>query len=265
MRIASRGSRASNWGDWIPTIKWKTYFSNELSFDVKPLPSGVSLVGDFAIEAVADRREIKANEAVNITITVSGDGNFEDIKSFKPSMDEVAVFDEKIVIEGKKLTQKIAFVSDRDFTIPSFSLRYFDPETKEVKEVSTKEIKIDVINELLKEELVIKKEERASVGQTQTAAAVKEYDTLTLILIFIGGVVAGIAIMLYKPRFSSAKKVKEGSIKDPKILLTKLLPYKDDREVAEIVEILEKNIYSSEKIEVDKKALKELLKRYGIS
>ncbi|MDY0124059.1 BatD family protein [Sulfurimonas sp.] len=265
MRIASRGSRASAWGDWIPTIKWKTYFSNELSFDVKPLPSGVSLVGDFAIEAVADKREIKANEAVNITITVSGDGNFEDIKSFKPSMDEVAVFDEKISIEGKKLTQKIAFVSDRDFTIPSFSLRYFDPETKEVKEVSTKEIKINVTNELSKEELVIKKEERASVGQTQGASVSKEYDMLTLVFIFIGGVAAGIAIMLYRPNFSFEKKAKEGSIKDPKILLTKLLPYKDDREVAEIVEILEKNIYSSEKIEVDKKALKELLKRYGIS
>jgi len=266
MRIASRGSRASAWGDWIPTIKWKTYFSNELSFDVKPLPSGVSLVGDFAIDAVVDKREIKANEAVNITINVSGDGNMEDIKSFKPVMDDVAVFDEKISIEGNKLTQKIAFVADRDFTIPSFSLRYFDPKTKEIKEIFTKEIKIDVINEQPKEELIVKKEESATDNEAQTTApAGKEYDMLTLILIFIGGVVAGVAIMLYRPNLNFEKKAKEGSIKDPKILLTKLLPFKDDREVAEIVEILEKNIYSNEKIDIDKKALKELLKRYGIN
>lgn len=263
MRIASRGSRASSWGDWIPTVKWKTYFSNELSFDVKPLPSGVSLVGDFAIEAIVEKSQIKANEAVNITINVSGEGNLEDIKSFKPEMDDVAVFDEKIVIEGNKLTQKIAFVADRDFTIPSFSLRYFDHETKEVKEVSTKEIKIDVINEQIKEELVVKKEE-AVAEYEEHAAPSKEYDTLTLVFIFIGGVVVGVVSMLYKPYFSSAKKSKEGSIKEPKILLTKLLPFKEDKEVCEIVEILEKNIYSHQKIEIDKKALKELLKKYEI-
>ncbi len=263
MRIASRGSRASAWGDWIPTIKWKTYFSNELSFDVKPLPSGVSLVGDFAIEAVADKREIKANEAVNVTINVRGDGNLEDIKSFKPKMDDVAVFDEKIAIEGKTLTQKIAFVAQRDFVIPSFSLRYFDPHAKEVKEVFSKEIKIDVTNEQAKEELVVKKEEAVATNEAQTASVKKEYDTLVLVLIFIVGVAAGIAIMFYKPYFSSAKKAKDGSIKDPKILLTKLLPFKDDREVAKIIEILERNIYSHEKIDVDKKAIKELLKKYG--
>ncbi|MGE4419879.1 MAG: BatD family protein [Sulfurimonas sp.] len=263
MRIASRGSRTSSWGDWIPTIKWKTYFSNELSFDVKPLPSGVSLVGDFAIKAIVDKSQIKANEAVNLTLQVEGEGNFEDIKSFKPQMEDVAVFDEKIVIEGKKLTQKIAFVADRDFTIPSFSLRYFDPQTKEVKEVSTKEIKIDVINEQIKEELVVKKEEAVAVHETHALPA-KEYDMFTLVFIFIGGVAAGVLIMLYKPYLASAKKSKGGSIKEPKVLLAKLLAFKDDKEVAQIVEILEKNIYSADKIEVDKKVLKELLKKYKI-
>lgn len=263
MRIASRGSRASSWGDWIPTIKWKTYFSNELSFDVKPLPSGVNLVGDFAIKAIAQKSQIKANEAVNLTLEVEGEGNLEDIKSFKPDMEDVAVFDEKIVIEGKKFTQKIAFVADRDFTIPSFSLRYFDPQTKEIKEIATKEIKIDVINEQIKEELVVKKEESVATHETHAAPA-KEYDTLTLVFIFISGIAVGVVSMFYKPYFSSAKKSKKGSIKEPKILLTKLLPFKDNKEVAEIVEILEKNIYSGQKIEVDKKALKELLKKYKI-
>jgi len=264
MRIASRGSRASAWGDWIPTIKWKTYFSNELSFDVKPLPSGISIVGDFTIDAVVDKREVKANEAVNVTISVSGDGNLEDVKSFKPEIDNAAVFDEKITVEGKKLTQKLAFVAERDFTIPSFTLRYFDPKSKEIKEVSTKEIKIDVTNERKNEELVIKKEEAFSMNEAKTATETKENDMFTLVLVFVGGAVFGILAMLYRPYFGFAKKSKKESIKEPKVLLAKLLPFKDDKEVAEIVEILERNIYSDEKTEIDKKALKELLKRYKI-
>jgi hypothetical protein len=56
MRVASRSSREDSWGAWIPTIKWKTYFSNELEFSVKALPSGVDLVGNFTIKATPDNK-----------------------------------------------------------------------------------------------------------------------------------------------------------------------------------------------------------------
>lgn len=39
----------------------------------------------------------------------------------------------------------------------------------------------------------------------------------------------------------------------------------EDKDVAKIVEALEKNIYHGEKIEIDKKVLKNTLKRYEIS
>jgi hypothetical protein len=260
MRIASRGSRASSWGDWIPTIKWKTYFSNELEFDVKPLPSGVNLVGDFSIKAFVDKSEIKANEAIDLTLEVEGAGNLEDIKSFKPDIKDVAVFDEKISIEGKKLTQKLAFVADRDFVIPSFSLRYFDLKTKEIKEIFTKEIKINVLNQKTKEEIKVQKEPIQEVAATTQKA---EQDGVTLAFVFIGGLIFGVILMLFKPH-SLAKKQKSGTIKEPRVLLVKLLPFRDDKDVAEIVDVLERNIYSGEKIEVDKKTLREVLKRYEI-
>ncbi|MFA7610455.1 MAG: BatD family protein [Sulfurimonas sp.] len=262
MRIASRGSRASSWGDWIPTIKWKTYFSNELAFNVKPLPSGVNLVGDFKISAIVDKRSIKANEAINVTISIEGDGNLEDIKSFKPDMEDVAVFDEKIAIEGKKLTQKLVFVAERDFIIPSFSLKYFDLKTKEIKEIFTKEIEIDVLNEKAKEKLKVKKEPEPmqKVALTQKS----EHDNFTLVLVFIVGLILGALLMLFKP-LSITKKPKSGTIKEPRVLLVKLLPFREDKDVAKIVEALEKNIYHGEKIEIDKKVLKNTLKRYEIS
>jgi hypothetical protein len=262
MRVASRGSREDSWGAWIPTIKWKTYFSNELDFSVNALPSGVDLVGNFTIKATADKKDIKANEALNVTIEVEGEGNLEDVKSFKQSLDGVAVFDEKIVIEGNKLTQKIAYVAERDFVIPPFVLRYFDPKTKEIKSVATKEIKIKVKNSKAVEELNIKKEPSLSV-ESETKASKSGYDIVSLAIAFVAGLLLGILAVMLKP-WRGAKKEKNLSIKEPKVLLGKLLPYKDDKEVGEIVEILEKNIYSGQKLEIDKKRLKEVLRRYNI-
>ncbi len=262
MKIASRSSREDSWGAWIPTIKWKTYFSNELEFDVKALPSEVELVGNFKIKSSADKKEIKANEALNVTIEVEGDGNLEDIKSFKQSIEGVAVFDEKIAIEGKKLTQKIAYVAERDFVIPPFVVRYFDPVTKEIKEVATKEISIKVKNEKTIEELNIQKEPSSSL-KNDVAATQGGYDSVLLVVAFVAGLLFGALAMMLKP-WRGAKKEKSLSIKEPKVLLGKLLPYKDDKDVNEIVEILEKNIYSSQKLEIDKKRLKEVLKRHDI-
>ena len=61
------------------------------------------------------------------------------------------------------------------------------------------------------------------------------------------------------------KREKTFSIKDPKILLVKLMPFSDDADVQSLVDVLEKNLYSNAKLELDKKLLKECLKKYSIS
>jgi len=262
MRIASRSNKADSWGAWIPTIKWKTYFSNELDIDVKPLPSGLDLVGDFSITARADTKVINANEAVNVKVEVLSNGNLEDIKSFKPTIEGVSAFDEKIVIKGTKLTQNIALVGEKDFVIPPFSLKYFDPETKKIKTISTKEIAVKVKNEKAKEKLTIKRDDEASVEPN--TALNNGFSKSMIIIIFFIGLASGVLIMLLKPwsRFKTEKRI---SIKEPKILLMKLLPFKDNEDVKDIVDILEKSLYSKKKLEYDKKALKEIMKKYDIS
>ncbi len=262
MRIASRAHVRDSWGSWIPKIKWKTYFSNELNIDVKALPEGVDLVGNFSILATADKSEINPNEALNLSIEVLGSGNLEDIKSFKPYIDGVNVFDEKIIINGTKLTQKIAFVGQNDFVIKPFTLRYFDPSTKEVKTISTNEISIKVKNAKPQEELTIKREEK-KVEKTVSGVS-DQFSTTWIAIVFLVGLVLGILLMSLKPWSFKRKEVKV-SIKEPKILLVKLLPYTEDENVQNIINILEKNIYEDAKIEIDKKVVKEIIKRYGIS
>lgn len=264
MRIASRSHTRDNWGSFIPNVKWKSYFSNELNLNVKPLPSGVNLVGKFTIKASVEKTDVNANEAVSVTIEVLGDGNLEDIKSFKPYIDGVSVFDEKIVVQGNKLTQKIAFVADEDFVIPSFSLEYFDLKTKEVKRIQTKEIAIKVKGTKVKEKLVIQKSQPREPETKEIIISSDGFSLVYLILVAFGSFILGIVVMALKP-WSIFKHEKKFSSKDPKQLLIKLLPYKEDKEVQKIVVALEQHLYENKSLNIDKKTIKEMIYKYNLN
>lgn len=267
LKIASRSHGRDSWGSFIPNIKWKTYFSNELSIDVKPLPNGVELIGDFSIKASVDKYEIGSNEAVNLNIEVNGIGNLEDIKSFKPHVDGVAVFDEKIVIDRERLTQKLAFIAEDNFVIPPFSIKYFDTKIKEIKTITTKEIKIGVKNTKPKEKLVIKKEQnRLALDDKIESTTKAEVSYIFLSISLVIGFIIGVLVMMIKPwNLLKNDKKTTPSLKEPKILLIKLLPFKDDKEVQDIVDMLEKNIYSSQSVEIDKRRVKAVVEKYEIT
>lgn len=267
MSIASRSSSRDVWGSFAPQIKWRSYFSNELALNIKPIPFGAELVGEFTISSKADKIKINPNEAVNVTVEVHGSGNLEDVKTFKPYVEDVSVFDEKIVVEGMKLTQKLALVADNDFIVPPFELKFFNPKTKKVETITTPEIKVEVAGQKAKPELKIKRDETqpSVIEKREDVQIVKsEFSTMWMSLIFVLGIAFGIVLTLLKP-WGIFKSEKSINIKDEKLLLVKLLPFKDDKEVQDILDILENNLYSEDKKKIDKKVLKELLKKYEIS
>ena len=264
MKIASRENSRNSWDSWTPSVKWKTYLSNSLKMQVSPLPQGASLVGDFEINVKVDKSEVNSNEALNATIELVGKGNLEDVKSFKPYIQGVSVFDEKIVLSRDKLTQKIAFVSDSDFTIPPFSLEYFDLQTQQMKKIQTKEMKIKVHGSKPTQELVIKRDAAKESKEAPVVVISSTISPLIAGLIFTLGFILGGLLIFFKP-WTLIKREKTFSIKDPKVLLVKLMPFSDDADVQSLVDVLEKNLYSNAKLELDKKLLKECLHRYNIS
>jgi len=272
LRIASRVNRRDMWGSFMPQIEWKNYFSNEVVIHAKPLPGSVKLVGEFTISAVADKTKITKNEAVNVTVEVRGEGNLEDIESFKPSIPGVNVFAEKIKIEGNTLTQKLAFVSDKDFTIPSFSILFYNLKTKKIERVETKPIAITV--EGSKENTTaLKIEKNTSQTSEEVVAINKTEDTSHISYSWLGGMfVLGAffgalvmyAALRFMPSLASEKK-RRFSPKDEKQLLIRLLPYKDeDSDVAALIKVLEGNLYEGKKEPLDKKLLKSVLERHKI-
>ena len=261
IKIASRQNTRNYWGGVFPDVKWKTYFSPSLDIVAKPLPEGMELVGDLSIEASVDTLEVNANEAISVNIKVLGSGNLEDVKSFKPYIDGVSVFDEKMVIANNILTQKITFVADQSFVIPAFSLKFFNTATNEMKIISTEPIEIKVKNSKQKEALKIKRAE--GVTEVVSAPVVKELNYLWIVLALFSGLGLGILIMYFKPWTLISSK-KTFNMKDYKIVLVRLMPYKENKDVKEMVSLLENNVYSKVKKELDTKVLKELLKKYKI-
>lgn len=257
IKIASKSNQELAQGFFIPNVNWKHYYSNDLEIDVKEPPYNTYLIGDFTIKAMSDKTQTNANEAINLTIEVNGDGNLEDIKRFEPKIEGVSIYGEKTSINGTKLIQNIAFVSDKDFTIPPFSLKFFSPLANEIKEISTEAIDIKIKNSST-QAINIKKESIEPQIKSDLNITI-----LLPIITFFVGLLGGIFGVMYRDRFIF-KKAKKSSIKEPKVLLAKLLPYRDDEDVKGIIEILEKNIYQNQNIYIDKKALNDILKKYNI-
>ena len=266
LKIASRDS-VNNWARMFPQVRWRTYYSNTVDLSVKALPLGVKIIGDFTIVASVDKTQVNPNEAVNLILKIKGEGNFEDIESFKPYISDVNIFDEKIKLSKNSLSQKIVFVSEQDFTIAPFELKYFDLNTQEIKTLQTQAIEIKVKGNVAKKEVSITRDvEIPKTIDIDKTVTVEKNNYLFILLAFFIGLVIGIVIMLIKSKKVSTKQ-KKFDIKDEKLLLIKLLPYKEiDSDVEEIVRVLENNIYyNKEKIIVDKRMLKEVLKKYDIS
>ncbi len=269
IKIASRDYTRDYWNNFSPSLKWRSYYSNSITLDVKSPPSGIKLVGDFDLKVSVDKTKVHAGEAVTAIITIHGDGNVEDLIAFKPYIEDVSVFEQKPKIDEQNgvFNQKITFVADQNFTIPSFSIRFFNPNTKAIVTKKSDPIAVEVIGatKSASKPLVIKKAQPSSSNTNATNGIETSFAITWMILSFFAGAFIGGALVFLKLSALKAKKSKKIDFNDKKMLLIKLLPYKDDKEVKAIIEMLEEHFYSGKDVTLDKKRLKEILQKYGVT
>jgi hypothetical protein len=126
--------------------------SNSVKIKVKPYPSGKpgdfsGLTGKLNMNASLDRAETKSNEAVNLKVTISGDGNLYQLQApdleFPP---DIEVYDPKTTdnikvsasgISGSRTFEYVLIPRYAgDFKIGPFSLSYFDPSAGKFKTIT---------------------------------------------------------------------------------------------------------------------------------
>lgn len=126
--------------------------SNTVKVNVKPYPGGKpsdfsGLTGSLNMNATLDKAETKSNEAVNLRITVSGDGNLYQLQApdleFPP---DIEAYDPKVSdnikvssngISGSRTFEYVLIPRySGEFKIGPFSFSYFDAKSGQFKTIS---------------------------------------------------------------------------------------------------------------------------------
>lgn len=131
--------------------------SRPLTIDVKPLPTEgkdslfLGGVGNYKISALVDKTEAEVNEAVTLTIKISGRGNVKSIpEPALPQLSDFRVEKSASNIKAATIGEEVGGAKSFDYlliprlpgkqTIPPIILSYFDPETKSYQKVQTEPI-----------------------------------------------------------------------------------------------------------------------------
>lgn len=144
------------WGS-MTTTRAKDFrlTSNELTLKVKPLPGGqngdrTEIVGHFDISASINKTEVHANQSVELTVTISGNGNLHHIEAKDLDIefpDDCDVTYPKVsqhvsakgnLVSGSK-TFKFTIIpqSEGEFYIPGIIFIYYDDELQTNKSIFT--------------------------------------------------------------------------------------------------------------------------------
>ncbi len=127
-----------------------------LPFPMEDRPSNFSgLAGKFRLSAAVDKQAVKANEAITLKVTISGEGNIKtipkpdlslpaDFERYEPKINE-SIQRQGDVISGSKTFEYVLVPRfPGQHRIKPITLSYFDPSLRRYQTLSTPEIVVDV-------------------------------------------------------------------------------------------------------------------------
>jgi hypothetical protein len=255
-------------------VKQVKIFSNDKIIKVLPLSDGLTVQGKYSIKATVDKTQTTSNDPTNLTISIDGLGNIDDIEEFKLDLPEQVVYSSKPTITntlqdgnyGGTFTQKISIISDKDFTIPAITFKYFDKTTKKEVDITTTPFAIKVTGKKKVQTKVLEQ------GTLQTVLENNKANGSTKYFYGLGGILFGSLVTflwMRKKAIQSAPKERPLEVaiqkaKTDKELYDLLLPYSQKTELKIFIKQLEENLYFSKTNKIDKKALLEIFKSDAI-
>lgn len=111
-------------------------------------------VGRYDISATVSKKDLKINEPLVLTITIRGNGNINSISEPRINLaNDIKKYATTIktnvdsFISSKEFQCVLIPLMEGEKIIPEITFSYFEPDMKEYKEISTKQIKINVSSE----------------------------------------------------------------------------------------------------------------------
>jgi hypothetical protein len=142
--------------DVVVKVKSKTVKLNILELPTENKPENFNgAVGDFSYKVSIDKNEVKANDAINLKLTISGSGNIKLIEPLKLKLPEsFEVYDPK-VNENIKTTGGVSGTKTFDyliipreqgtFTLSNIGFSYFDADKKKYVSIPSPDINVKVL------------------------------------------------------------------------------------------------------------------------
>lgn len=138
----------------------KELVTNPLSINVKPLPANrpssyANAVGTFTLKSGINSTEVKANEAVTVTLEISGTGNLKLIRNPEIAFpNNFEVYDPtvtnslNVTTNGLTGIRKIEYMAipryEGAYTIPAVEFSYFDPNKNSYETLTMPEQKLQI-------------------------------------------------------------------------------------------------------------------------
>jgi len=230
--------------------------------NVHVLPSA-PFTGDFSLQASVDKTTLEAYEPVQLKVELFGSASKESIKPFTLQIEDATIFSDEPKIESSmdekgfssKLTQHFAISSTKNFTIPPFTIEFFDTKTKKIVTLQTKKIDITVAPPL--------KEKLLDTSNYPTPSQPIEWQKyLDYLFWYILGILSTIAFGFLKRKRPKRDDILDviKSTKEPKELL-KLLLTIERQPISECISDLEKSLYAKKDVnmsELKKRILSRL-------
>ena len=248
MMDTSRSS--SSFGFFSASPKIVKIYSNNLYFDVKKLPHGISIIGDFDIKASVDKKKIGLGESISYKLEIKGVGNLDDIEDIKLNIPNVTIYDNKPDLKTKysskgyegSYTKIYSIVPNNSLEIPAISFKYFSKKEKKVFVKKTKPFKIEVIG---KEEKKVLLEKPKEIEPIQKEVIIKKDASLEdKVLYFLLGIIFSLLIFGLIS-YVKLQKSKKALIETP---LNKLVKKSKDKN--ELMKILVPYLKKDEQLDI---------------
>lgn len=142
----------------IGRILWSKLETKNRTILVHPLPINIDIQGSYTLESSLKQTHSRANKPIDLTITIKGYGNLDDIKPFALQLKKQTVFSDKPIVKARYkngkyrgvFTQNFSILADKSFTIPAISFKYFNTHIKLTQKLHTKPIHIDIQEDFYK-------------------------------------------------------------------------------------------------------------------
>lgn len=161
--------------------------------ELQVAPAAVGMVGRFTLDMQLSKKEVNAFEPIHLTLTVEGEGNFDQFVPFViEDIPGVRIFTEtpqkryELSEHGfrGKWVQKLALVAEKGFRLDKFELAYFDIDDRKVKRLRSDAETIVVTKSAQREELLDSDEEEGASWEWSWAY-------FNYLLTFLTGWIAG--------------------------------------------------------------------------